>query len=61
MISISLTKRGMHWKRSNAIAIVALWVQVINAGWEAAAAEHPIVGGTEGMRDLAYHLSLCYP
>ncbi len=61
MISIALTKRGMRWKRTSATSAVALGVQVINVNWEAAAAEHPIVSGTEGMRDLAYHFLLCYP
>jgi hypothetical protein len=57
MISIALTKRGLHWKRSNAIAVVALCVQVINADWEATAVEYPIVGGTKTQRSSYQFLS----
>ena len=38
VINARMKKRGMRWKRANATAVVALRVQQINAGWEAAAA-----------------------
>src|SRR5260221_7404716 len=48
----SSAKSGMNhvlcrWRRADATAVVALRVQRINAGWEAAAAWHRIVGGTQ--------------
>lgn len=46
VINLRLNKRGMSWKRANATAVVALRVQRINAEWDAAAASHPILGGT---------------
>lgn len=46
VINRHMKKRGMRWKRVNATVGVALRVQRINADWEAAAALHPIDGGT---------------
>lgn len=46
VINARMKKRGTRWKRANATGVVVLRVQQINAAWEAAAAWHPIVGGT---------------
>jgi hypothetical protein len=33
-----MKKRGMRWKRANATAVAALWVQRFNDDWEFASA-----------------------
>jgi hypothetical protein len=37
VINVRINKRGIHWKTTKATTVVGLWVQRINANWEAVA------------------------